>query len=268
MDFASPPARPRGDLGVLILWWLACLLAAAVIGWLSVLVQMRFAPLLLLSLLTGLACGSAFAWLLRRLGVPFRKLVVAGTVAASLTTVFSQHYFSYRENVASLQKALDRELSKSPGALMIPRMLPDNFFDYMTDQALQGRRVAGVRLKSGGVWTLWIVEGLLLIAGSLAVVVPTRRQWYCPDCRSWFRETSEGALPSALASEFANHCDLPQGKNIRFRYRLLSCRCGSATGLEIAWDRDRRAATKPGTALLWLTDQGRVEFQQRLKAPG
>ena len=100
------------------------------------------------------------------------------------------------------------------------------------------------------------MEGVLLAAAALAVVVPGMYFTFCRRCHSWYRTIRSARLPGAMIGELAALLDIDIPEGLRSgRCRLLACLGGCGpTGCELAWE-DREGQTY--FARTWLLPEQR-----------
>jgi hypothetical protein len=227
----------------LAIWLPGSLMLGALAAWAAVDAQLYFAPLVIFPLLVGIGLGAFLVGLMRVGQVGHRPTILLGTVLAALTAVVGQHYFGFlaarqhdRQQNTVLQKAKEAlpEL-----AARLPAAPPENFCQFMRQQADQGRTVFNfLEVRDGGAWALWTVEGLLTIAAALGVVIPAMRLPFCRRCQSWYRVTRSARFLAAVIRRIAQVLDVETANRIRSgRCRLLSCSSGCGpTGCELSWE--------------------------------
>ena len=115
--------------------------------------------------------------------------------------------------------------------------------------------LGGYIARGGTAWLTWAVDGVLVLAAAVAMVVPAMRQPYCDRCQSWYRVIRSGRIDVPTARRLADVAGVAAAdKPTAARYRLLTCNGGCGpTGFDLCWDR------WPGGACLvqtWL-DAGR-----------
>jgi hypothetical protein len=246
---ASPPGRPSIYWPGLACWLPLCLAAAALWGGLTVLIQAHFSPVVLFPLLVGAVLGILCAASLRLCRTAHRPTALAGAILAACLLVVTQHYVSYRlaRSAASEQKNMSLAQAAFPD-------LDLNFSRYLTREAAKGRPIAGFTAQGTQAWISWGVDGLLVIAATLAVVWLALRQPYCQTCHGWYRTVRTGQLSEAQVAGlkslgFAPPADPP----MPWQYSLHHCPggCGPAR-FELSWD-----GASPGHCGWWLDVQRR-----------
>jgi hypothetical protein len=249
---------------VVLVYWLPC--AAGLGGaaaWLAVAVQEHFAPLLLFPILVGVGVGALNVGLMRLAQMGNRPTALLGTLLAVAVAVLGQHYLSYRQQEALRQRQIEAmQQTGPPGVVRELAPPPLGFAEYMRRQAARGRPVAGYVLAGWAAWLSWAVDGLLVLAAALAMVIPAARLPYCKACRSWYRTVRAGRVPLALAQRLAEVASATIDDPVSWvRYRLACCQGGCGpTRLELFWESPERGGRRAIDA--WLD----VEHRQRAMA--
>jgi hypothetical protein len=227
----------------LAIWLPGGLMLGALAAWAAVDAQSYFAPLFLFPLLVGVGLGAFLVGLLRVGQVGHRPTILLGTVLSVLTTLGGQHYFGFlaAQQRDSKQITLNEKVKQALPELAarLPTAPPENFCQFMKQQAQHGRTIFNViDARDGGAWALWTVEGLLTLAAALGVVIPAMRLPYCSRCRSWYRATRSARFPAAAVRRIAQVLDVETAESIKSgRCRLLSCASGCGpTGCELSWE--------------------------------
>jgi hypothetical protein len=238
------------------LWMPAAAGLGAVTAWLAGEIEghFSFAFLLLFPILVGVGVGAANVGLMRIAQMGNRPTAILGVLLSAAVTVAGQHYLDYRQEVAQNLQRWNALGGVAP--LSVVRTLvvpPESFSEYLRQQAGRGRRItASWSLTGWGAWLSWAVDGLLVAAAALAMVLPATRQPYCNACRTWYRTIRAGRTPLAVAQQLAvtagGAIDAPVK---RVRFRLSCCQGGcSPTRLELFWETaDRRG---PASLEAWL----------------
>ncbi|MGD0900038.1 MAG: hypothetical protein ABR915_19560, partial [Thermoguttaceae bacterium] len=144
---------------------------------------------------------------------------------------------------------------------------PDSFRQYMDQQAALGLPLfAGIKATGIWAWVRWAIDGLLVLAAAIALMVPAVRQPYCDHCRSWYRTIRSGRIPPGIAARLAELVPTALGGRVKSaRYRLSNCTGGcSPTRLELSWE-DSSGQTFLTTA--WLDADGRDRAGRTLDGP-
>ncbi len=210
-------------------------------------VQTYFAPFLIFPLLVGLGIGVLLLLLLRVLHFAHRPGIVWGVMLSVAMCVCGQHYLAYRSDAGRLRQRIqvrEQEYQQLKATYPdLPELSPPppvpGFWEHL------GRRLeAGVPLPFGmaargwQVAALWVFDGLLVLAGGAAIVVPAMYLPYCRRCLRWYSTVRGGRIKPALADRLARLAKLPEPQTTRLcRYRLLCCHGGcSPTRLELSWE--------------------------------
>ncbi len=229
----------------LAIWLLAAPALGAVVAWMAVIAQseFNFAPLVIFPLLVGVLLGAMLVGLIRLGQAGNRATAVVSTVAAVLVAVVGGHYFSYLavgDDAETLRIAREALPDQLRGRIPKP---PADFLGFLRQQAAEGRELHVLDYKATGVfaWLSWVVDGLLVLAAALALVVPAMRQPYCNCCRSWYRVIRSGRIDGQTARRLGELAGVDTGDCTgRARYRLLSCNGGCGpTAFELSWQRSK-----------------------------
>ncbi|MBN2579227.1 MAG: hypothetical protein JXB10_09570 [Pirellulales bacterium] len=244
-----------------LLWLPGCIFLGLLVAWAAVDAQFYFAPLLLFPILVGVLLGALLVLLMRMAQIGHRPTIVCGTILAAGLTIWGMHYLTYLSNrrtaaaeSANLEKA--QRLQPEFAALRLPAP-PDNFFQYMKEKAVQGRRIFHPYYFRGVyAWLLWSVEALLLTAATLLVAIPAMYLPFCRQCHSWYRTIRSARLPPGVFQQLADVLNLETTPRLRScRCRLLACLGGCGpTGCELAWED---LEGKTSFARVWLHPEQR-----------
>jgi hypothetical protein len=264
------PGGKSGWLRDLILWLPGCLLLGGLAAWAAVDAQFFFAPLLLFPLLIGVLLGVLLVLYMRMARIGHRPTIVAGAVLAAGVTVVGMHYLAYRYHgrefeaeSAKLERA--RQSLPPDAARRLANRLsapPGSFFEYMKQQADEGRPILpAYSLHDGYAWLLWIVEALVLTAGALIVVVPALLLPFCRRCHSWYRTIRGVRCPPAVLGRLAAELHVEIPPRLRSgRCRLQACLGGCGpTRCELAWEDHEGQAS---FARVWLHHEQRNRVMQ------
>ena len=264
---ADPPKAAEFHWGRFAFWLPACSIHGALVAWVAVVVEGYRAPLLLFSLLLGLGLGATLVGLMRVSQVGNRPTVLLGTVLAASVTVVGQHYIGYhvacekaRADAETYQLAKQVYRDMVLGSSPIP---PESFRQFLRWQAARGFDLGRYRAQGSVVWLIWAVDGLLVLAAALVLVVPALRKQYCSRCRSWFRTTRSGPVDANAARKLAAlvEVELPD-ELASARYRLATCNRGcNPTRFELRWDRSSGSSS---SAEVWLDVDRRNQIVETL----
>jgi hypothetical protein len=249
---SSGPVGGRPFAWRSFLGWLSALLVLSVlVGWAAAVAEEKFAPLIIFPLLVGVGLGALIVALVRLAQVGSRPTALWGTVLAVALTVIAQHYVRYRTERHRVQRQVETLLH---GQLPHPELLeaylpspPANLLGYLQAEAKRGRdmKVCGYVARGWVAWLTWAIDGLLVLAAALAMVVPAMRLPFCDRCGSWYRITRSGRIDALTAGRLAELVDVrPEEPPTSARYRLLSCNGGCGlTDFELSWQHSRGAAS-------------------------
>ncbi|HEY5313691.1 MAG TPA: hypothetical protein VIK18_14280 [Pirellulales bacterium] len=230
--------------------------------WASVLLAERFAPVIVLPLLTGLVLGAGFVLAMRPSGLASRPWLLGGTLVLSLALAAGQHLVWYRITQDKIEQGYSAKLSgnKLSGLVAaIPELHP-SFEDFLRTTAARGRAWFTLRLHGGWVWASWVLDAALQAVAAVGLVWFAARQPYCPRCRSWYRTVRSGdlAAPQAAGLAVLYGCETSPPE----RYRLLHCQSGCGPlRLELI------GATSAGHRSVWLDDATRRTVLELLGEP-
>ena len=259
---AQPPPPARFRWTSCAFWLPACLIEGLLVAWIAVGAGEYFAPVLFFPLLVGVVLGAITVGLMRWCQIGNRPTILAGTVLATIVTIAGQHYIGYwdweaKQQYRKAQQTFPDELKgRMPG-----------FADFMN----KGRQIDGpatsgsFRARGPVAWIMWGLDGLLLLAAAVALVLVTSRLPYCDRCRTWYRTTRAGRLDAKAAAGLSEMMNIPAADEPESaRYRLLACIGGcSPTALEFSWCDSRRGIV-PNR--IWLETDERSRVVEKLDA--
>jgi len=274
----EPTSAPVG--GAPFAWWrflfwmLICFVHGAAVAWAAMVVHndFDFAPLVFFPLLTGVVLGATGVGLVRLCQMGNRPTALLGTVLAAAVTVVGQHYIGYREACREERQQAEtyRKAERAFPDLLKGRIPapPAGLLDFLRSQAAQGRPILAGHVARGWLaWLTWSCDAFLLLAASLAMMIPALKQPYCSRCSSWYRTMRNGRIDAETARILAETARMPLAASIKSaRYRLLSCNggCGPA-GFELSWE-DLEGDTS--SARTWLDADCRNRVMQVLDEAG
>jgi len=141
-------------------------------GWIATMVAARFAPLVVFPLVVGAVLGIVLIGAAQLLQSGRRPTILAAAVAAALVAVGAQHYFSYLDACRKMEESRTIRDAEAAFAQIMPDRRPAGPFDYLRSRAAVGRRMPfGYVARGPMAWLSWVVDGLLVVAGTMAVVV-------------------------------------------------------------------------------------------------
>jgi len=247
----AEPAGPSGggsfSRARLALYLPAAAVAGVFVAWVAEVARGYFAPVVLFPLLVGLGLGALLIAAMRCGHVAHRTTIVLGGLLAVAIAAVGQHYLLYRAAVERLQVRIDaraeqyRLLEAQYPEMPEPSPPPPipGFAEYLDQQAAQEVRLPlGFVVRGRGVWLLWIVDGLCILLGAAAVLVPAMRMPYCDLCQRWYRTVRGGRISAATGVRLAEIGGLPPPADARAcRYRISACQMGCGPSrLELSWE--------------------------------
>jgi hypothetical protein len=222
-------------IGVLILGTLAARAAVAA--------QFYFAPLVIFPFLAGVVLGGLLIGLMRAGQIGHRPTIILGAVLAVLIAVAGSHWFCYlsaRELVLK-QPQLDDKARQALPELLAQRLPtpPASFLDYMRQQADRGRPLFFDYTARGWIaWLSWMIDGLLVLAGTSAVLIPTMILPFCGRCQTWYRAIRSAHIPALAIKKIAQIAGVDPLEHLKSGHcRLICCQSGCGpTGCELYWE--------------------------------
>jgi hypothetical protein len=222
-------------------WLIASVLLGALTAWLAVEVQRLFAPWLLFPLLVGVGLGAMLVGVMRAAHIAHRPTLVTGALLAAAVAVVGQHYAYYR---AAQRVEAERQRSLGLAATAFPEVQarvapPRNVLDFLRREAIRGRPLPlGYVARGDWAWLTWSLEGLLVLAATLAMVIPAMRMPYCRRCGTWYRTIRGGRLrPAAIEPLAALTGTTIAAGTARARYRAAHCQGGCGpTRFLLSWE--------------------------------
>ena len=263
----EPPEAPEFQWQRSVFWLAVCCVHGTGVAWVAVTVQEHFAPWLVFPLLVGIVLGTTGVGLLRVCQVGHRPTLLLGALLSALVAVCGQHYIGYRiAREVAQQEAETFQLARQFKAELLKGSAPmpaEGFVQFMRWQAARGRPIGSYTAQGLLAWLTWVLDGLLVLAASVAVVVPASRQPYCSRCRSWFRTTRSGRIDPQAADGLASPADVAIPDDLAsVRYRLVTCAGGCGpTGFELCWEN---RGGKSSSARVWLDAAGRKRIVDTL----
>ncbi len=254
-----------------VIWGPVCLSLGAALAWGAYQAQKSFAPWLVFPLVVGILAGILLVGLARTLRIGARSAILPGTILASVVVIVGQHYASYALERANLDRdtaLFQRAFELHPDLLVGDAPPPDRGFPtYMRRQAAIGRPMFGSTVaRRGWAWATWALDGAILAAGALLVVVPACRQPYCNRCRSWFQTTRRNTLNVEAARRVAALAGVELADGfVSAGCRVVSCRGGCGPiGLEI-WHEQPGA--RRSVVRRWLDQDTAYQIPRAIDEP-
>ncbi|NQT17892.1 MAG: hypothetical protein HQ582_34390 [Planctomycetes bacterium] len=203
--------------------------------------------------------------MVRLSGVGHRWTILSGTVLAVSVAVVGQHFVNFRIARREVRdEAQTYRLAKSAfgdmvlGEMPVP---PAGFVEYLRWRAARGFDFLGYNARGAVAWLIWAADGLLVLAGTLALVAPATGKPYCNRCKSWFSTVRRGPIDPSSARQLAAFvgAESAEGEeNASAGYRLFTCRGGCGpTRFELRYER---SGGGPSLATAWLDAQQRNEL--------
>lgn len=251
------------------LWLPTCLAIGVAVAWAADVAQsdLKFAPVVIFPLLLGGGLGAIAVGLMRLGQVGNRTTILLGTLLAVSVAVAAQHYAAYLTACRWRGQKITAEQLPGQDLSVLAKVSTPSFAEFMRRQADRGRPPLTDRLAPAAVapvtWASWGVDGLLVLAGALAMVVPAMRLPFCNRCRSWYRIAQSGRIDGQTARRLAETVGVcPEDRPSSARYRLLSCNGGCGpTSFELSWQRRRG----PGFSIqAWLDAEQRDRVTRAL----
>jgi hypothetical protein len=247
------------------LWLPACLILAVLVAWAAVVAQSyHFAPLVLFPLLVGVGLGALIVSIVRLGQVGNRPTVLAGTILAAAVAIAGQHYIGYLTTYHRIFEEVKSSQPVEQGLSELVESWTPGFAEFMLRQATRGRPLPGSYVAFGWIaWLTWAIDGLLVLAAVLAIVVPAMRLPYCNRCRSWYRVTRSGRIDVHIARRLAEVAEVCTDNHATSaRYRLLNCNRGcDQTEFVLSWDESPGGTS---TVRVWLDTVSRNRIIQVL----
>ena len=162
---------PGRDPAYTVIWLPVSILSGLAVGWIATQVSMRFAPLVIFPLIVGFVLGACLVGMTQLLQTSHRATVFSAALFSALITVGSQHYFSYLDANRRMEESQSTQKAQAAFAEIMRDRLPDGPLNYLRRQATLGRPMPfGWVARGPMAWLSWLVDGLLLIAGTMTVV--------------------------------------------------------------------------------------------------
>jgi hypothetical protein len=260
----APTLRATFSLRQLGLWLVVSVAGGLAVAWAAAAIESARAPLVIFSLVVGLAMGLVLTGAARWLNIGHAATLVWGTILAGAIALVGQHFLAYRSYARQLEAASadyllaaqafdDEQLDKRP----IP---PDGFVPFLRWKAARGVYVGRHSVRGAGVWGLWTLDAILVIAAACGVIGYIARQPYCSRCRSWYRTVRRGSLEDTALQSVAAEAGIEPPRSRPADYRLFACSAGCGpTGFEMRW------TTRPAASVTrWLDASQRRRIEARL----
>jgi hypothetical protein len=227
----------------LAIWLPGVLISAAIVARVAVDAQFYFAPLIIFPILVGIGLGGFLIGLMRIGQVGNRPTIILGTFLAVLISVAGQHYLCYlssQDNEPKQSPLLEKARRAFPElAEKQPHTQPHSFCEYMHRQADIGRPLLlDYTARGVMVWLSWTIDGLLVLAGACAVVIPTMYLPFCSRCQTWYRSIRGSHISTPIIKQISKTVGVEPVEHLKSgRCRLICCNCGCGpTGCELYWE--------------------------------
>lgn len=215
--------------------------------WLSVLVAERFAPVLVLPIVSGLVLGGGLVAAMRIARLASRRWLLAGALVLSLVLAVGQHYVWYLATQKQIEQSYATQLSGNKfGAMVanIPALHP-SFVEFLHATAERGRSWFRGTLHGRWVWASWGLDAALQLLAACGVVWFAARTLYCPHCRSWYRMVRRGTLDRRQAAVLNELCGAAVAEGSEFQLLHCPSACGQP---RLEWF----AVSPRGRGAVWL----------------
>lgn len=272
----AAPRAERVDWGRFLIWLAAGLAFAVAIAWLTVAIEPRFAPFLLLPLLVGATVGLGAVLGVRVVEMGHRPAGLIGVVLMVLVAVIARHWVSYQRWDAQSRKQAEAfaeaQLALAGKVELDYPNRPESFVAFLQYQARNGRPWLGGRPAQGvWAWLSWGLDALVMLGGALAVSWFVLQQPFCPHCRTWYRTLQSGEAERSDADKLlqllgSEDRGVAIGEEVR--YRLQRCRAGcDPAGLELSWSvRPTRGSPRRRVQRVWLAGDERRRLIEQLES--
>ena len=205
--------------------------------------QFYFAPLVIFPFLAGVMLGGLLIGLMRGGQIGHRPTIISGAILAVAIAVAGAHYFCY---LSAGESQLKQPRLADEARQFLPESLarrlqtpPANFWEYMRQQADRGRPLTlGYIARGWIVWLSWIIDGLLVLGGTAAVLIPTMLLPFCSRCQTWYRAVRSAHIPASAIKQIGQIAGVDPLEHLKAgRCRLICCHSGCGpTGCEMYWE--------------------------------
>ncbi len=205
--------------------------------------QFYFAPLVIFPILAGVMLGGLLTGLMRAGQIGHRPTIILGAILAVAIAVIGSHYFCY---LSAGESELRQPQLADKARQVLPELLaqrlqtpPASFLEYMRQQADRGRPLLlGYIARGWMAWLSWIIDGLLVLAGSAAVLIPTMFLPFCSRCQTWYRAIRSAHVPTSAIKQIGRIAGVDPVEHLKSgRCRLICCQSGCGrTGCELYWE--------------------------------
>ncbi len=267
-EFSGPNGGGKFSLRRLAVWLPGVIVLGALVAWGGVNAQFYFAPLIIFPLLVGVVLGGLLIGLIRTGQIGHRPTIIIGTILGVLVAAVGEHYCCYIS-------ACNTELKQSPLIEKARQAFPEDvaqrvqtppagFLEYMRRQAQRGRPLLLDYSARGWIaWLSWIIDGFLILAGTLAVVIPAMFLPFCGRCQTWYRAIRSVHITAGASKQIGRIAGVEAVEHLKSgRCRLICCHSGCGpTGCELYWED---TAGDTYFARVWLDADRRNQVMQAL----
>jgi hypothetical protein len=157
------------------LLWLGWIGLAAGVGALAFVIQAKFAPLVVFSILWGVVLGLSAHWLRTQTTLPAWLRAVA-IVLGVVLSVATFHWCAYQQRLAFLDEQTERSVQDTGQAwvsAVIQQDRPADVVDFLHREATRGRGIVfgpwRWQLTGTAAWVLWGIEAAIVLVVALVV---------------------------------------------------------------------------------------------------
>jgi hypothetical protein len=235
----SPAAEGCFSWTGLLLAILVAPLFGLVWAWVAEVAQSYFAPIILFPILLGILAGLSIVGLVRFTQLGHRPTILLAVVLTAAVASAGQHYFGYLAAYSHTGSSVPTSTATGPDLSLLFQQMRPSFGEYICAQARRGRPLLGGYVAQGWLaWLTWAIDGLLGVAGAVAVTIPAVRVPYCNRCRTWYRTIRGGKIDVSTVLRLAELAGVDEiGRPRSPRYRLSACQNGCGpTRCELSWE--------------------------------
>ena len=242
-DLSGPSGGGPFSWRGLAIWLLGVLILGALAARAAVGAQFYFAPLVIFPFLAGVVLGGLLIGLMRAGQIGHRPTIIFGAVLAVLIAVAGSHWFCY---LSACETGLKQPQLVDKARQVFPELLAQrlpapsaSFMEYMRQQADRGRPILLDYTARGWMaWLSWVIDGLLVLAGTSAVLIPTMFLPFCSRCQTWYRAIRSAHIPASAIKQIGRIAGVDPVEHLKSgRCRLICCHSGCGpTGCELYWE--------------------------------
>ncbi len=243
MELSGPRGGGPFSWRGLAIWLLGVLILGTFAARAAVAAQFYFAPLVIFPFLAGVMLGALLIGLMRGGQIGHRPTIIIGALLAVAIAVAGSHWFCYLSagDSDNRQPQLSDEARQFLPESLARRLPtpPASFWEYMRQQADRGRPLLLGYIACGwAAWLSWIIDGLLVLAGTAAVLIPTMFLPFCGRCETWYRAIRSAHIPASAIKQIGRIAGVEPVERLKSgRCRLICCHSGCGpTGCELYWE--------------------------------